>query len=57
MNYIRFGENQKIHIRPLHTKRTLCGDERDVTKAIQCDGPATCEWCVQSLDDLKRGTG
>jgi hypothetical protein len=52
MNYVRFNEGGKIHIVPLHTDRTLCEDERPPTRATNCKGPATCELCLQSLENL-----
>ena len=33
MKYVRYGQGQKTHIRPLHTHRTLCADERSVDTA------------------------
>jgi hypothetical protein len=52
MKYVRYNDDGKIHLLPLHTNRTLCGDERPLTRATETEGPGTCEWCLQSLEDL-----
>jgi hypothetical protein len=48
MKYVRWGEDQKTHVQPKHTGRTLCGDRRDIKVAIVVEGPATCQWCIES---------